>query len=396
VTDTARPQRQTIPVTRRAAGRVSGGHPWVFANEITARLIDYEPGQVVDIVDPSGRALASGYINPSTLIAIRVTGRPGEGLDRAWLRRRLERAQAYRERVLADPRFGRLLFAESDSVPGLIVDRYDDVYVAQIQTAGMAALQSEVVEALTGMGGRAVVLANDSGYRELEGLERERRVAVGSVDEPIVIEEHGLRFLADVVGGQKTGYYYDQRDNRERFASLVSGGEVLDLFCYTGSWSILAARNGARVLGQDSSVPALELARRNAELNEVGDRCRFEAADLLSAEPLPQSVHRRFDAVILDPPPLAKNRKSRPPALRAMVRLVRDAALQVRRHGLLVVCTCSHHLRADDLVEVVAAGLGKGRREGRIIARGGQAPDHPVLPPAPETSYLHTLFIELD
>jgi 23S rRNA (cytosine1962-C5)-methyltransferase len=363
--------RPTIPVTRRAAGRIVAGHPWVFANEVTARLPDYAPGQAVDVVDPTGRSLASGYVNPSTLIAIRITGRAGEGLDGAWLRRRLERARAYRERVLPDPRFGRLLFAESDGVPGLVIDRYDDVYVVQVQTAGMVALQSEVVAALTEQGARAVVLANDSSYRELEGLERERRLAHGSVEGPVDIEEHGLRFQADVVGGQKTGYYYDQRDNRARFASLVKGGEVLDLFCYTGSWSIAAARNGAQVIGRDSSAAALEQARRHAE-------------------------SRRFAAVVLDPPPLAKNRKSRPAALRAMVRLVRDAAVQVSRHGVLVVCSCSHHIGADDLTDAVATGLAKGRREGRIMARGGQAPDHPVLPPAPETSYLHALFIELD
>ncbi len=387
---------KTLPISSRAAARLRAGHPWVFANEVATDLKAFEPGEAVSILAPDGRFLATGYVNPAVLIAARVLSRRREPVDRRFLERRLTEAVNYRERVLADPRFGRLVYSESDGLPGFIVDRYDDVFVIQTLTAGAARLEAELLNVLREQhSARAIVLANDAPARELEGLSPERRVAVGELSGPLVVEELGLLYEVDPLGGQKTGHYHDQRENRRLFANLVSGEAVLDLFCYEGSWALVAARKGISAIGRDASRRALKAARRNAELNGLSERCRFERADLLQGPIFDDADRSRFDAVVLDPPPLARNRKSRLSALRTMVRLVRDAALMVKPGGLLVACSCSHHVSAEDLRGAVAEGGAKAKRQLRIITRGGQSPDHPVLPAAPETEYLHALFLEV-
>jgi 23S rRNA (cytosine1962-C5)-methyltransferase len=385
-------------VSRRAAARVVQGHPWVFANDVTADLKEYDPGEVVSVLDPGGRALGTGYVNPRALIAVRLVDRAAAVVDRIFLEERIRHAATYRARVLDDVRHARLVFGESDQLPGVVVDRFGEVLVVQLLTAGADRWEADLLDVLEAQtGARTIVLANDSAFRELEGLERGRRVARGELPAEIHVEEGGLRFLADLAGGQKTGWYYDQRDNRRAFADRVGeGARVLDLFCYTGSWAIAAAARGATAIGRDSSEAALALATANAELNGVAARTRFEREDLLTAGEVPREEREAFDAVVLDPPPLARNRKSRPSALRAMVRLTRDAVIRVRRGGLLVACSCSHHLGAADLAEAVAIGAAKAGRRLRVIHRGGQAPDHPILPAAPETEYLHALFLDVE
>jgi len=394
VTETHR----ALSVSSRAAARVVQGHPWVFANDVTADLKDYAPGEPVTVLDPGGRALGTGYVNARALIAVRLVDREKTPLDRALLDRRIRSALGYRTRVLDDVRFGRLVFGESDRLPGVVVDRFGDVLVVQLLTAGADRWTDDLLDLLLEhTGASAVVLANDSPFRELEGLTRERGVARGELPDECHLEEGGLRFIADLAHGQKTGWYYDQRENRRAFADRITEGmEVLDLFTYTGSWAITAAAKGATAIGRDSSEAALALATQNAALNDVTDRVRFERDDLLGAEAVPREERARFDAVVLDPPPLARNRKSRPSALRAMVRLSRDAVTRVTKGGLLVACSCSHHVNAADLAEAVATGAAKAGRRLRVIRSGGQAPDHPVLPAAPETEYLHALFLDVE
>jgi 23S rRNA (cytosine1962-C5)-methyltransferase len=291
-----------------------------------------------------------------------------------------------------------MVFSESDGLPGVIVDRYGDVFAVQTSTAGASKLEPIVAEVLqSDFGARGVVAANDSPFRELEGLPLGRSVLAGEVPERVAIEELGLVLEIDPLGGQKTGHYFDQHENRRRFVKLLGGGgRALDLFCYSGSWALLAARAGWSAVGRDSSERALAAAARNAELNGLTDRCTFERRDLLGPDDAQrEGERRRFDAVVLDPPPLARNRRAAPAAVRTMMRLVRDAAEKVRVGGVLVACSCSHHMSAADLTQAAAIGGAKARRRLRLIMRGGQSPDHPVLPAAPETEYLHALFLEV-
>jgi len=385
-----------LPVSGRAAARMRVGHPWVFANEVTTSLKAFEAGEVVEVVAPDGKIFGTAYVNPSVLIAARLISASRERLDRSFLKSRLNDALAYREKVLTDPRFGRIVFSESDGLPGFVLDRYGDVFALQTLTMGASRVEHDFVQVIQEVtGARAIVAVNDAPIRKMEGLPLERALVAGELSEAVVIEEHGLHFEVDLIGGQKTGHFYDQRDNRRLFESVVGSGEVLDQFCYTGSWSLIAARCGATVIGRDSSKGAIRAARHNAELNGLSDRCTFERRDLFDSGEIADSELSRFEAVVLDPPPLARTKKTKASAVRAMARLVREAALRVAPGGVLVACSCSFHMSAGDLLEAVAAGAAKAKRQVRVIAKGGQTPDHPILPALPETEYLRALFLEV-
>lgn len=385
------PTRPTLRLSRRATARLVHGHPWIFAGETGRGGPVLEPGDVADVTDPGGAPLASVYVNPHALILARVIGPPGTTPDAAWLRDRVRRAIALRTRLLDTDRFARLVFSESDGLPGVIVDRYGDVLVLQLLTVGAERWRQALVDILvTETGAAHVLLANDSPFRGMEGLPAERVVVEGDPPPVVWIEESGATFGVNVRGGQKTGFFFDQRDNRRRVVSFLRGGRVLDLFCYTGAFGVLAARAGAEVVGRDRSEPAIALARDNAERNGVGERCRFEIADVIHDPPPPPGDP--FDVVILDPPPLARNRKSRAAAERALTRLVRDALAQLRPGGLLVACSCSHHLGRAALAACVGTAGARAGRDIQTVAWGGQALDHPTLPSCPETEYLHALF----
>jgi len=387
---------RSVRVSKRAMARLAHGHPWIFSNEVEQGLPRVTPGDPVRVLDPAGQPFAVGYANPQSLIAVRVLGPPEMELDAVWMRDRVSEAWEYRRQVLADPRFGRVIYGESDGLPGLIVDRFDDVLVLQALTAGAERLVPLLLDRLLEtFDPVCVVAANDSSFRALEGLPRERRVLHGELPSLVLCREGGLTFAIDPLGGQKTGFFFDQRDNRARFGGLVKGGRVLDLFCYSGGFGLVAARAGAFVIGRDSSEAALDLARANAERNGLAGRCTFEAAELLEAAPVPSEEIEAFDAVVVDPPPLARNRKSRAAAWRALARLCRDATARVRPGGILVACTCTHHLSADDLRDAVASGGARAGRTLRILAAGVQAADHPILPSAPETEYLRALFVHV-
>ncbi len=392
---TGRRTRGRVSVSARCASRLARGHLWVFSSDVTSDLAAIAPGDVCTIVDPRGRGFGTATVNPHALIAARLLGADADP-DDAFLRTRLRDAIAYRERVLDDVRFGRLVYGESDGLPGFVVDRYGDVAVVQTLTAGAARLEAafcRLVVDVTGVD--TVVLANDSPFRALEGLGAERRMAIGTLPGRVIARERDLELEVDVLGGQKTGYFYDQRDTRATLGAWIDGGRVLDLFCYTGAFALEAARHGASVVGRDRSPGALEIARRNADAGGVAAACRFEHAELLGAGAVPGEEASRFDVVVLDPPPLARNRRARASALRAMTRLCRDALVRVRPGGLLIACTCSHHLTRADLLSAVGAGGAKLGRELRLVAETRQAADHPVLPAMPETEYLFALFVEV-
>ena len=373
--------------------RLRAGHLWVYSNEIDVEatpLRNFQPGQPVAIQANNGQFIGTGYINPHVLLCARLVSRDVEHpLNSSLLVHRLNVALSLRERVFERP-FYRLVYGEGDGLPGLIVDRYGDLCVAQITTAGMERLKDEVLAALQKVLKPAAVLwRNDSPMRELEGLERYVAEAVGEVPELVTVEEDGLHFQVAPRTGQKTGWFYDQRDNRARLDRYVRDRRVLDVFSYVGAWGIRAAARGAREARVvDSSAPALELARANAALNGVSDRLQFQQSDAFEVLKALREARERFDVVVVDPPAFIKRRKDFKEGALAYRRLNEMAMQVLERDGLLVSCSCSQLLSRDLLIQTLLQAARHLDRNLVILEQGRQGPDHPVPPAIPETEYL--------
>lgn len=386
-----------LRLKKREERRIRAGHLWVFSNEVDSAvtpLKNFEPGQVAALETSTGQFLAWVYVNPNSLICARILGRrkqhpPGPGL----LAHRLQVALALRERLFHTP-FYRLVYGESDGLPGLVVDRYDDILVAQITTAGMEAMRDEIVEALERViKPRGILWSNMSRIRELEGLTTYVSVAAGEVPEELTLEEGGARFQVSVTRGQKTGWFYDQRSNRARLAALAPGARVLDACCYLGGFGIQAAVHGAAsVTFLDSSADALERAEANATASGVACETQFMRADVFDGLAELREANRRFDIVVLDPPAFIRRRKDQK-AGRIAYRRLNERGMQVLdRDGLLVSCSCSHFLPGDELLGLVNQAARHLDRNLQLLHHGGQDADHPVHPAIPESRYLDTLF----
>jgi 23S rRNA (cytosine1962-C5)-methyltransferase len=376
--------------------RLRAGSPWVFSNEIAMKP-EYRQmprGCLVRLEGDDGTRFGTFIFNPHSLIAARLLDRdPGAVINIDWARNRLREAIALRERVCDTP-FHRLVHAEADRLPGLIIDRYDDVAVIQANTAGMDRMLPLVIEALTSLlPVRAVVARNDSAARKQEGLDENVALLFGS-DPRAEVVEGGVRFPIDPLEGQKTGWFFDQRPNRDRVAALAKDARVLDVFCHVGAFGLRCAVAGAREITLvDSSAPALAQAEQAAALNGVEDRVRVrrgDAFDLMS-----ELAGERFDIVVCDPPAFARSRKDAEAGLRAYGRMARLAAPLVGPGGFLFVASCSFHAPLDAWSAQIAFGLHRARREGRIVYTGGAGPDHPVHPHLPETAYLKAQLIQV-
>jgi 23S rRNA (cytosine1962-C5)-methyltransferase len=375
--------------------RLREGAPWAFSNEIAMRP-EYRAlpaGMLVRLEGDDGVRFGTAMFNPHSLIAARILDRdPAAVIDVAWLRARLAEAAALRARVTDGP-FHRLVHAEADRLPGLVIDRYGNVAVIQANTAAMERLLPAIVEALQSlMPWRAIVARGDSTARRLEGLPETVALLRGD-DAAATVEEGGVRFPVNPVGGQKTGFFFDQRVNRDRVAALAAGARVLDLFCHTGAFGLrcLAAGAEAAIL-VDESQAALEQARGAAIANGLETRVTIRRADVFDWF---GSCAERFDIVVCDPPAFAKSRKDAAAGLRAYSRLARLAAAVVAPGGFLFIASCSYHALEAAWSAAVAAGLHRARREGRIVFTGGAGPDHPVHPHLPETAYLKSQLIQL-
>ncbi|MFZ1642896.1 MAG: class I SAM-dependent rRNA methyltransferase [Candidatus Contendobacter sp.] len=377
--------------------RLRAGHLWVYSNEIDVEatpLRNFEPGQPVAIQASNGKVIGTGYINPHALLCARLVSRDLEHpLNPSLLVHRLNVALSLRERLYDRP-FYRLVYGEGDGLPGLIVDRYGDLCVAQLTTAGMDRLKDDILAALQKVLKPAAVLwRNDSRVREMEGLERTVADAAGEVPETVVVEEDGLRFQVAPRTGQKTGWFYDQRDNRARLDRYVAGRRVLDVFSYVGAWGIRAAARGAReVLCVDSSATALGQAQANATLNGVNDRMRTQQGDAFEVLKSLREAREHFDVVIVDPPAFVKRRKDFKEGALAYRRLNEMAMQVLERDGLLVSCSCSQLLSRDVLIQILLQGSRHLDRNLVILEQGRQGPDHPVPPAIPETDYLKAVF----
>ncbi|MEO5374798.1 MAG: class I SAM-dependent rRNA methyltransferase [Alphaproteobacteria bacterium] len=410
-TEQSPPPVSARPSIRLAAGmsrRLRRGHPWIFSNEVemTAEARALPPGAVVTVVDAGGERLGVATFNPHPLIAARMLSRdPDATIDAAFLAARLRQALRLRDEMLDEP-FYRLVHSEADGLPGLVVDRYGDVLACQVNTAGMESLLPELLEALdTVLAPSAVVLRNDGPFRTLEGLESYTRVVRGTreedvrgtIEEPVEVRENGARFLADLLHGQKTGWFYDQRDNRAFVARLARGRRVIDLYAYTGGFAVQAALGGAtEVVAVDRSESALALAERAAELNGVAPRCRFVRAEAFGEMERLADQGERFGMVVCDPPAFVKSRKDLAAGLKGYRRMTRLGAGLVEPGGFLLVASCSHHATPEAFAEEVRHGLAQAGRTGRILRVAGAAPDHPVHPSLPESAYLKAMVIHLD
>jgi 23S rRNA (cytosine1962-C5)-methyltransferase len=392
--------RPAVAVLPGHQKRALHGHPWIFSNEIQmdADAKALPPGSMVALKTADGRSLGVASFNPHTLVAARLFDRdPQRVVNAEFLAKRLRRALAIRTRLFAAPYY-RLIHAEADGIPGLVVDRYGEVAVAQLNTAGMARLEAELIEALGAvLAPKAIVLRNDSPARAQEGLASEVRVAAGTLQDPLEIEENGVRFAVDLVAGQKTGWFYDQRDNRAFMARLAKDTRVLDVYCFGGGFAVQAAAAGARgVIGIDRSEPALALAARSAELNGVAERCHFRRGEAFAELETLAGAGERFDVVIADPPAFVKSKKDLAAGLRGYRKLARFAAALVAPGGMLFIASCSHNVGPEPFAEEVRRGLAEARRGGRILRAAGAGPDHPVHPSLPETAYLKSLTLMLD
>jgi 23S rRNA (cytosine1962-C5)-methyltransferase len=380
--------------------RAEGGHPWVYSNEIRmdAAAKALPPGGLVTLRAGDGHGLGVATFNPHTLIAARLLDRdPARRIDAEFIGERLIRALRLRERLF-DGAYYRLVHAEADGLPGLVVDRFGEVLVAQANTAGMAALEGIWCEALERLlMPAAIFLKNDSPARALEGLAPELRFAKGERKDPLPLVENGVRFLADPYAGQKTGWFYDQRDNRRFMAMLAPGARVLDLYCYSGGFAVTAAVAGAReVLGIDRSETALALAAAAAEANGVAAQCRFVKGEAFADLARLADEGARFDIAIADPPAFVKSKKDLGPGLRGYRKLARLAAALVAPSGLLFIASCSHNAPAEDFAEAVRRGVADAGRSGRILRSAGASPDHPIHPFLPESAYLKAEVLALD
>lgn len=374
--------------------RLRVGAPWVYSNEVMPQRL--EPGTLVRLEGDGGLRFGVAMYNPHSLIAARLLDRdPDAAIDTDWFRARLRDAIALRARV-CDSDFHRLVHAEADFLPGLIVDRFGDVAVVQANTAGMDRLLGEIRDALLAeLAPRAIVARNDSGARRLEGLEETVSLLHGEAGS-VTVEEAGLRFPVDPLAGQKTGWFFDQRPNRDLVAGLASGARVLDVFCHTGGFGLRAAAAGAAaVVLVDSSAPALAQAEAAAALNGLSPRVGTSRGDAFEIMAALAASGDRFDIVVCDPPAFARSRKDADAGLRAYARMGRLAAALVSPGGFLFAASCSHHAPLELWAARIADGLFRARRAGRILATTGAGADHPVHPALPETAYLKAQLIQL-
>jgi 23S rRNA (cytosine1962-C5)-methyltransferase len=392
----------SVPVLKLKRGedrRLRAGHLWIFSNEVDTAatpLTAFEPGARVQVHSDRDQFLGFAYVNPRTLIAARIVSRdPAYPLDHG-IESRLRVALALRERLYREPYY-RLVFGESDGLPGLVLDRYGDLVVAQSGTAGVEVLREEIEAAVFKVvHAKTIVWKNDSGARELEGLEKSVGVwAHGewvAAPDVVNVREQGIDFVAPLAAGQKTGWFYDQAANRERLRRyLPAGARVLDVCSYVGAWAISALKSGAAsATCVDSSASALEFVARNAGTNGVQvQTVREDAFDALKQL---QEKDARFDVVILDPPAFAKRKKDVPQAQAAYRKLNQLALPLIDKDGVLVSCSCSYHMGADELLTAIQGAARHSGRFVQVLELGGQSPDHPVHPAIPETRYLKSFF----
>ena len=381
----------TVKVNRKAADRAASGHPWIFSSDVTDRG-DAQPGDAVRVADPRGRPIGVAHYSSTSQITLRLLSRTVEPIDRTFYMRRLAAAISHRDRVVEHSDAYRLVYSEGDLLPGLIVDRYGPYLVIQTLDQGMERARDLIVDCLTELVAPAGILArNDASVRKLEGLPLETTVLSGEIPERVAIKMNGLKLEADLLRGHKTGIYLDQRENYVAASRWTRGGRVLDCFTSTGGFALHAASKAETVEAVDSSEPALAAAAQNARANGFTN-IQFRQADVFE---FLAGVSRRYSTVILDPPAFAKSRRQIEDAARGYKEINMRAMKLLDAGGVLVTCSCSHHVSEAALLEIVAEAALDAGKTLRVLDRRTQAADHPILLTVPETHYLKCLILEV-
>lgn len=385
----------TVTLRPREERRLRNGHVWIFSNEIAQLDADIPGGALVAVRAASGQLMGTGIFNPRSLIAVRLTSRGSEQLDERWFGDRLARALRLRQLLYPDGNSYRLVHSEADGIPGVIVDRFGSVASVQIAALGMEDRREMLFDALMAIDGvEGVVERNDHALRGLEGLPERVGLVRGAADVQ-EISDGILRYSVDPLGGQKTGFFLDQRENRHAMRRYMKRGRVLDLFCNEGGFALHARHAGAEeVVGVDSSALAIRSAERNAERNGI-EGIEWRTADVFDELRERGSRGERFDVVIADPPPFARSKKHVAAARKRYVELFSRSLELLAPEGIAFLATCSHHIGRETFMEIVRESFLRARRNGAILEERGASADHPVHPAMVETSYLHGAILRL-
>ena len=380
----------SVRVNRKAADRVLSGHPWIFSSDV-ADAGEAQPGDAVRVLDPRGKPLGTAHYSSLSRITLRMLSHVAEPIDKSFFVRRLTQAIAFRERMVRDSDACRLVYSEADLLPGLIVDRYGPYLILQTLSQGMERSRDLIAHCLTELVQPAGILArNDVSVRTLEGLARETVALTGDIPEQVAVAMNALKLRVDLWQGQKTGAYLDQRENYLAAASYARG-RVLDCFTSTGGFALHAARRAETVEAIDSSAAALEIGEENARSNGIGN-IQFRRADVFE---FLKGIERRYSMVVLDPPAFAKSRAQLEGAERGYKEINLRALRLLDAGGILVTCSCSHHMSEAALLEIVAQAALDAGKALRVLERRTQASDHPILLTVPETLYLKCLILEV-
>lgn len=391
---------QTLKLNSGAERRLRGGHLWIYSNEVDNRatpLKGFAPGEQVVVETDKGKPLGIAYVNPNTLICGRIVSRDLKyTLDRSLIIHRLKIALSLRESCFSDDCY-RLVFGDSDGLPGLVIDRFYDVFVVQISTAGMEAVLNDIVEALNKVfTPKAILLRNDGKMRDMEGLETYTEIVQGDIPDLCPLMENSVSLVAPLQKGQKTGWFYDHRNNRAQMQRHVEGKRVLDLFSYVGGWGAQALAAGAsQAICVDASHFALEVAAENARINNASDRFEGFHGDAFDICKSLIADKEKFDVVVLDPPAFIQKKKDIRNGERAYARMNNFAMRLLKKDGILVSASCSMHLERQRLVEIIRSNSRELDRNAQIFDQGHQGADHPVHPAIPETDYLKSFFVRL-
>ncbi len=383
----------TVRVNRKAENRVASGHPWIFASDVVDRG-EAARGDAVTVISPKGRPLGTAHYSSTSQICLRMLSDRLEVIDRSFLKRRLEAALALRQRLVSGSNAYRLVHGEADGLPGLIVDRYAECVVFQAMDQGMDRMTGEVVSCLREMLDPVCIIArNDSAPRSKEDLKLEVRVLSGEPPEPAAVCLHGLTFFADLLHGQKTGMFLDQRENYLA-AARYAHGRALDCFTSSGGFALHLAARCEAVESVDSSAAALRLAGASRDANGI-TKVQFQQADVFEILTSHAAAGRNFGTIVLDPPAFAKSRSGLAGAARGYKEINLRALRLLGEGGVLITCSCSHHLSEAEFLEIIASASLDSGRTLRVLERRTQASDHPILLTVPETHDLKCLICEV-
>jgi len=377
--------------------RINDGHLWVFSNELYENPKKYAAGSIVELYDMKDAFIGMGYINPQSLISVRILTRNRDTIDKEFLRRQIKDALLLREKLLGERDAMRLIYSEGDFLPGLIADKYKNCLVIQFLTAGMEAMKKTIINLFDEMlMPDVIILRNDGRSRTLEGLALNKEIVKGNLDTLPVINEDGILFEINPYEGQKTGFFLDQRENRIALKNLIKGGKGLDLFCYTGAWSIHLASAGAEVTGIDESEKAVAQARSNAGINNLQDKAKFIKDDVFAFLKNEFLKNEQYDFIVLDPPAFVKSSSRIKEALKAYKVLNTICMKLIKKGGILATSSCSYHISREMFIDMLKASAKDSGKSIRLLSLRSQGPDHPILLSMPETEYLKCAFLLIE